>query len=503
MAEEKRMSQSSPQTLQTTPDPKRWIALVLLCAAQFMVVLDASIVNVALPSIKNDLGFSQESLQWVVSAYTLVFGGFLLLGGRMADLLGRRRMFVGGLLLFSVASLAGGFATSEGWLIAARSVQGLGAAIISPAALAIVTTTFQEGSERNKALGIWGAIAGAGGAAGVLLGGVLTDSLGWEWVLFVNFPIGIAAALAAPRFVRESKIDREARHFDALGAVSITAGLVVLVYALVKANDYGWGSVTTIALLASAAVLIAGFTWIESRSRSPLVPLRIFSVRTVTGANVIGLLVGASLFAMFYFISLYLQQVLGYSPLKTGVAYLPLALGIIVSAGIASALVERVGVKPTLISGLVLVVAGLLLFTRVDTNGAYVGDVLIPSLVVAFGLGLSFVPMTIAAVAGVSDSEAGLASGLINTSQQVGGALGLAVLSAVATSRTDSVLQAARGARDALPNALTEGFQSAFAVGALFAAVAIVLAVVLLRGRAVAVQQTPEPVGAGAEPEAA
>jgi EmrB/QacA subfamily drug resistance transporter len=489
-------------TPETQPDPRRWYALVLLCAAQFMVVLDASIVNVALPSIKTDLGFSQSSLQWVVSAYTLAFGGFLLLGGRAADLLGRRRLFVGGLVLFSIASLAGGLAQSEGWLIAARSVQGLGAAIISPAALAIVTTTFREGGERNKALGIWGAIAGAGGAVGVLLGGVLTDTLGWEWVLFVNFPIGVLAALAAPRYVRESRMDRAGRHFDVLGAVSVTVGLVVLVYALVKTGDNGWGSASTIVLLAVAVAMIAAFVVIEARSRSPLVPLGIFRNRTVTSANAIGLLVGASLFAMFYFISLYLQQVLGYSPLKTGVAYLPLAVGIIVSAGLASALVERVGVKPTLIAGLGLVVAGLMLFTRIDTNGAYVSDVLIPSVVVAFGLGLSFVPMTIAAVSGVRDSEAGLASGLINTSQQVGGALGLAILSTVASSRTNDVMAAARGARDALPHALTEGFQNAFAVGAVFAAVGIVLAVALLRGREVAAREAAEALAA-APPEAA
>jgi EmrB/QacA subfamily drug resistance transporter len=338
----------------------------------------------------------------------------------------------------------------------------------------------------------------AGGAAGALVGGVLTQALGWEWVLFVNFPIGIAAALAAPRYVRESRIEAESRHFDTAGAVSVTGGLVVLVYALVKANDYGWASATTLLLLGVAAVLLAAFVVIESRSKAPLVPLRIFSIRSVTSANAIGLLVGASLFAMFYFISLYLQQVLGYSPLKTGIAYLPLAVGIIISAGLASALVERVGVKPTLLSGLALTTGGLLLFRGVDVGGSYVTDVLIPSVVVAFGLGLSFVPMMIASVAGVRDEEAGLASGLINTSQQVGGALGLAVLSAVATARTTVVMDAAHGAKAALPHALTEGFQNAFAVGAIFAAVAIVLGAVLLRGREVA--SAPAAI---AEPEAA
>jgi EmrB/QacA subfamily drug resistance transporter len=468
---------------QIAPDPKRWIALILLCAAQFMVVLDASIVNVALPSIQTDLDFSQQNLQWVVNAYTLVFGGFLLLGGRLADLLGRRRVFVAGLFLFSAASLLGGFAQSEGQLIAARALQGLGAAIVSPAALAIVTTTFAEGSERNKALGIWGAIAGAGGAVGVLMGGVLTEFMGWEWVLFVNVPIGVAAALATPRFVRESRMDRDGAGFDVLGALTVTAGLVILVYGLVKANDFGWGDGRTIGLLGASVAFIAAFVAIESRSRSPLVPLAFFRQRTPTAAQGIGLLVGASLFSMFFFISLYLQQVLGFSALEAGVAYLPLSAGIIVSAGAASQLVERVGVKPVLTTGLALVVLGLLMFTGIDANGSYVGDVLFPSLVVAVGLGLAFVPLTIAAVAGVRGEEAGLASGLINTSQQVGGALGLAVLSTVANSRTEEVMQAARGAREALPAALTEGFQNAFLVGSLFAIAGIVLAVTMLRHR--------------------
>jgi EmrB/QacA subfamily drug resistance transporter len=412
-----------------------------------------------------------------------VFGGFLLLGGRLADLLGRRRVFIAGLALFSFASLLGGFAQTEPWLISARALQGLGAAIISPAALAIVTTTFSEGSERNKALGIWGAIAGAGGAVGVLMGGVLTEYLGWEWVLFVNVPIGIAAAVATPRFVRESRRERAGTGFDVLGAVTVTAGLVILVYGLVKATDYGWGDARTIGLLAAAVALIGVFIGIESRSRSPLVPLRFFRQRTPTAAQGIGVLVGASLFAMFFFISLYLQQVLGYSALKAGFSYLPLAIGIILSAGGAAQLVERIGVKPVMTAGLALVVAGLLMFTSISPNGTYVGDVLFPSLVVAVGLGFSFVPLTIAAVAGVSAADAGLASGLINTSQQVGGALGLAVLSTVANSRTDSVMRAAHGAQSALPRALTEGFQSAFFVGALFAAAGIVLSLSLLRHR--------------------
>ena len=331
---------------------RRWIALALLCSAQFVVVLDASIVNVALPSIGKALDFSQSNLAWVVNAYVLTFGGFLLLGGRMADLLGRRRVFMAGLIVFALASLAGGFSNSEGQLIVARAVQGLGAAILSPAALSIVTNTFRDGAERNKALGVWGAVAGSGGAAGVLLGGVLTDTLGWEWVLWVNVPIGLLAAALAPALILESRSESMTRSFDVAGAVTVTAGLSLLVYALVDATDAGWGSTQTIGLLAVSAALIAIFVAIESRSASPLVPFKIFRLRTLTGANVVGLLVGASLFSMFFFISLYMQQVLGYSPIKAGFSYLPLAITIIISAGVASQLVTRVGFKPVLIAGL-------------------------------------------------------------------------------------------------------------------------------------------------------
>jgi EmrB/QacA subfamily drug resistance transporter len=456
----------------TTLDPKRWAALAVLAVAQFMVVLDASIVNVALPSIQSALGFSESSLQWVVNAYTLMFGGFLLLGGRAADLFGRRRMFIVGLGLFSVASLAGGFATSDGWLIAARGLQGLGAAIVSPAALSIVTTTFTEGAERNKALGIWGALAGAGGAVGVLMGGMLTEWAGWEWVLFVNVPIGVAAALAAPRFVRESRT-HERTSMDIAGAVSVTAGLVVLVYALVDANDAGWGSTQTVGLLALSVALILAFVVVELRTRYPLMPLGIFRNRNVASADAVALLVGASLFSMFFFISLYLQQVLGDSALEAGLSYLPLAFAIIFSAGFASQLVTKVGPKPVLVSGLVLTTIGLVLFTRISPDGSYLGDVLVPSVIVAVGLGLSFVSLTIVAVSGVVHDEAGLASGLLNTAQQVGGALGLAVLSSVATSQI-----ADAGGQG--PAALTDGFQSAFAVGAGFAALGVLLALLVV-----------------------
>ena len=469
-------------TDQSAYEGRRWIGLGLLSLAQFVVVLDASIVNVALPSIGRSLDFSQGNLAWVVNAYVLTFGGFLLLGGRMADLLGRRRVFMGGLILFAIASLAGGFAESEGQLIAARAVQGLGAAILSPAALSIVTTMFRDGAERNKALGVWGAVAGSGGAAGVLLGGVLTDTLGWEWVLWVNVPIGIGAAAVTPSLIAESRSTSQTRHFDAWGAITVTAGLSILVYALVDATDAGWGSGQTLGLLALSAALLAAFVAIELRSAAPLVPFRIFRLRTLTGANVVGLLVGASLFSMFFFISLYMQQVLGFSPIKSGFSYLPLALTIIVSAGIASQLVTRIGFKPVLVTGMGFVAAGLVWFSQVSVDGGFTADVLGPSLLAAVGLGFSFVTTTIAAVSGVDESESGLASGLINTSQQIGGALGLAVLATIATSRTDDVL-AQGGSAAAVPNALTEGFQAAFLGGAAFAVLGGVLALVLIKSR--------------------
>jgi EmrB/QacA subfamily drug resistance transporter len=456
---------------------RKWLALGLLALAQFVVVLDASIVNVALPSIGSDLHIAEDKLDWVVNAYVLVFGGFLLLGGRIADLLGRRIVFMVGLVLFGIASLVGGFSGSEGTLIAARAVQGLGGALLSPAALSIVTTTFREGSERNKALGVWGAVAGGGGAAGVLLGGVLTDTLGWEWVFFVNTPITLAAAALAPVLIRESHADVERRHFDAFGAVSVTAGLSLLVYAMVTARDDGWGAGSTLGLFAGAAALLVAFLAWERRSPAPLMPFGIFRIRNLSAANLVGILLGASLFSMFFFVSIYMQRVLGYSPLKAGFSYLPLAVTIIISAGVASQLVTKLGFKRVLIFGLLCVTAGLLLFSQIDANGSFASDVLPASLLAALGLGFSFVPVTIASQAGVRGSEAGLASGLITTSQQIGGALGLAILSTVAASRTDGAF--ASGA--APPVALTEGFQNAFIVGACFAVVGALLALVLVR----------------------
>jgi EmrB/QacA subfamily drug resistance transporter len=464
------------------PGSRKGFALALLAAAQFVVVLDASIVNVALPSIGRDLHFSQQDLSWVVNAYTLVFGGFLLLGGRMADLLGRRRVFTVGLILFALASLLGGLSANEGQLIAARALQGLGAAILSPAALSILTTTFAEGAERNRALGVWGAVAGSGGAVGVLLGGVLTQYLGWEWVLFVNVPVALTAAALTGRVLVESR-ESGPRRYDVAGAVSITAGISLLVYALVDAVNVGWGSTRTLGLIALSLALISAFVAIELRSSHPLISFAIFRRRTLTGANVVAVLVAMSLFSMFFFVSLYMQQVLGYDALKAGVAYLPLAGGIIISAGVASQLVTKLGFKPVMVAGFVLVAAGLIWFAQVSPGGTYVGDVLFPSLLAAVGLGLVFVPLTIAAVAGVSAADSGLASGLINTSQQVGGALGLAILASIANSTTNDAMTAAHGAKSALPGALTQGFQDAFTVGAGFAILGALLTVVLISSR--------------------
>ena len=483
-----------------TPRAKN-IALALLAMTQFIIVVDASIVNVALPTIGTDLEFAQDDLSWVINAYTLVFGGFLLLGGRLADLLGRRRLFIAGLIVFSVASLLGGLAQSDIQLIAARALQGLGAALVSPAALSIVTTTFKEGAERNKALGVWGAVAGAGGAAGVLLGGVLTEYLGWEWVLWVNVPIGLTAAFLAPRLLPESRDDVQDRSFDIPGAIAVTAGLALLVYSIVDAESSGWTSAQTLVGIGGALALIAIFIVIETRARKPLMPLSTFKLQTLRGANVVGVLIGMSLFSMFFFISLYLQQILGFDALEAGLAYLPLSVVIIISAGIASQLVTRVGFKPILIMGSLLTASGLLWFTQISVDGSFASDVLGPSLLAAAGLGFSFVPVTIAAVTGTRPDQAGLASGLINTSQQVGGALGVAILASIATSVSGGVDP--RGRLDQAQLAeLTDGFQAAFAVGAGFAILGAIAAALLISSRdsreMAAAARAGEPVAAAA-----
>ena len=458
-----------------SPDTDRkWLALILLCAVQFMVVLDVAIVNVALPTIKNALNFSDANLQWVVSAYTLTFGGFLMLGSRIADLLGRKRMFMAGLVLFSAASLACGLSQSDTQLIVFRAIQGLGAAVISPAALAILTTTFAEGEERNKALAIWGAIAGTGGAVGVLLGGILTDQVGWEWIFFLNVPIGLIVILAGQRVLHESRVELGSRSLDIAGAILVTAGLTLLVYGLVTTDTYSWGSSRVLGSLAGAAVLLAGFVAVELRAKAPILPFSIFRLKSLTGANIVGLLLGAAIFSMFFLLSLYMQQVLGYSALKAGVAYLLVASVIIVAAGASQALVTRIGVRSVLITGMVLLVAGLVWFSQVSVHGSYATDLAPGFILAGIGLGFSFVPVQIASLIGVTHDEAGIASGLINTSQQVGGALGVAVLSTITFTRYDSYLGDHGNNLALIPNALVDGFHVAFLVGAGLALIGLV-----------------------------
>jgi EmrB/QacA subfamily drug resistance transporter len=471
-------------------DRRKWFALALLSVVQFMVVLDIAIVNVALPSIKVDLGFSEENLQWVISAYALVFGGFLLLGGRAADLLGRRRLFLSGLVVFTLASLFAGLAWSEASLITARSIQGLGAAIITPAALSILSTTFSEGRERNIALGVWGAVGGFGAAAGVLLGGVLTDGLGWEWIFFVNVPVGVISFIVAPMLLKESR-DASVTSFDALGAILVTGGLSSLVYAITQAGSNGWTGTTTLAFFAAAVVLLVGFLVWEQRHPEPLMRLGILRIKTVTGANVAGFILGTATFSLFLMLTLYMQQVLGYSAMKTGVGYLAVAGTAIFTSAIAAQLVTRIGVKPVLVIGMTSLTAGLVYFTQVSVHGSYLGDLLPGFLLVALGLGFSFVPISIAALAGIQPAEAGLASGLINTTQQIGGALGIAALSTIATSRTSDAI--AGGATQA--SAAVTGFHTAFVAGGIVAAVGIVAALVLIRR-----DELEQPVELDAEP---
>ena len=455
---------------------RRWWALALLSVVQFMVVLDIAVVNVALPSIQVDLGFSQENLQWVISAYALTFGGFLLLGGRAADLLGRRRVFLLGLLVFSVGSVLAGLAWDEVSLIGARAVQGLGAAVISPAALSILTTTFSEGRDRNVALGVWGAVGGFGGAAGVLLGGVFTETLSWQWIFFVNAPVGVAAMVFTPFLLGESR-NASAKRFDVVGAVLVTGGLATAVFAITQANTYGWSSAKTFGLFAAAAVALAAFVAVELRSEDPLMSFSIFRIKTVAGANAAGFILSTATMAMFLMLTLYMQQVLGFSPMQTGVAYLAVAVSVIVWSAVASSLVTKVGVKPVLVVGMAIVTLGLLYFTQVSADGSYVRDLLPGFLVIALGMGFSFVPISIAALAGVESNDAGLASGLINTSQQIGSALGIAVLSAVAVAQTSDATRA--GERRA--EALTAGFHAAFWAGAAVAAAGVVASLLLVR----------------------
>jgi EmrB/QacA subfamily drug resistance transporter len=412
----------------------RWLVLAVTAAAQFMVILDVSVVNVALPAIKDDLHFSQEGLQWVITAYAILFGGTLLLGGRLADLLGRRRMFMAGVGLFTLASLLSGLASSEGELILTRALQGLGGALLAPAALSIVVTTFREGHDRNVALAVWGAISGVGGAVGVLLGGVLTSYLSWSWIFFVNIPVGVGVLAVSPWLLSESRVAVARRHFDVLGATSVTAGLMVLVYAITRASQHGWGNSVTVGLFATAAALISAFVAIEARSPAPLLPLRIFRSRTISAANATMLTVGTVGFAQFFLLTLYLQQVLHYSAIKTGVAFLAITVVIAVASNFAQLLTTRYGAQRVLVAGMLLSAAAGLIYARTPVGGHYFWDVFPGFLVGGIGLAFSFVPVTIAGMSGVAPADAGVASGLINTSRQVGGSVGLAAVTTIATT---------------------------------------------------------------------
>jgi EmrB/QacA subfamily drug resistance transporter len=484
-------------------DRRRWLALAVIVTAQFMVVLDIAIVNVALPSIKTDLHFSQESLQWVITGYSIFFGGFLLLGGRLADLLGRRRMFIAGLLLFTVSSLLDGLAWSEGSLIAFRCLQGLGAALLSPAALSILTTTFQEGRERNRALGIWGAVAGSGGAAGVLLGGVLTSALSWAWIFFVNVPVGAAVVAVSPRLLRESRADLRDRSFDFAGAATIIAGLMLLVYAMTRATQHGWGAPATIGLLTVSGVLIASFFLVELRSKAPLLPLRILRLRTLAGSNLSGLIAGGAVFSQFFLLTLYMQQVLHYSALKTGVAYIGLTLTTIAFSTVAQRLVTKIGVKRVLPVGLALSVVALVLFAQLPVDGHYFTDLFPAFIISGLGLALAFVPMAIGALTGVRQADAGIASGLINTNQQIGGAIGVAAAATIATTFTNHYVDSHAGISPLSGAALTHGFGIAFYVLAGTAALGALLAALMIESRPAPAEPAPQSTRSVLEPESA
>jgi EmrB/QacA subfamily drug resistance transporter len=453
-----------------------WVVLVIICLAQFMVVLDATIVNVALPHIQTSLGFTEASLQWVINAYTLVFAGFLLLGGRAGDLLGRKRLFLVGLVVFTVASFLNGISTTSGMLIGFRALQGFGAALISPAALSIISTTFAEGKERARALAVWAAIAIGGSAVGLVLGGALTQAFSWRWIFFVNVPVGIFAFLAALRLVPESKDEHAHKGYDIAGAVTVTGGLMLLVYGLVHSASNGWGSTWTIAPFVISFALLVGFVLIEQRSAEPLVRLSIFRVRSLSTANLSMFLAFSGMFAMFFFNSLYIQKVLGFGPLKAGVSFLPFTAGVMVSAGLASSFAPRIGVRPVAAAGMVLTIIGLLLFARVPVDGSYASDVLPGMIISSLGMGAIFMPLTLVATTGLVNEDQGLASGLFNTSQQVGGALGLAILTTIAASHTSGSSAAA----------LVHGFHYAFAGAAVFVAGALGVMVALLRKRDVA-----------------
>jgi EmrB/QacA subfamily drug resistance transporter len=473
------------------PDPRRWWALALLCGAFFMVILDAAIVTVALPSIEKELDFSAQGLQWVVSAYALTFAGLLLLGGRAADLLGRRRVFMVGVVLFTLASLLCGLAWSDQALIGARAFQGVGAAVMTPSALSIITTTFEEGAERNKALGIWGALGGIGATTAWLIGGPIVDWLGWEWIFFINIPVGLAALALSPLLLRESRATVAKRSYDSLGALTITSALALLVYALVEAPDAGWAAAQTIILFAASAALLGAFVLIESRHQAPLVPLRIFRRRTIVAANTVMLVFGTLPFGLSFTLTLYAQQVLGYSAVKFGLTSLVFPAMAAVGSILGQGLVLRVGFRAVAAAGMALMGAGALLLTQVSAGGSYFGDIFFGLLVFGPGVGLAFVTASIAALAGVPERESGVASGLSNTAFQIGAALGVAIVTTVAVTRTDDYLATNTGANHLV--ALTEGFQSAFLVVAILAAIGAALALLLLTGPRQAAEEELEP----------
>ena len=460
---------------------RKWSALALIVTAQFMVILDVAIVNVALPSIKTDLHFSDTNLQWVISAYAILFGGALLLGGRLADLLGRRRLFVAGLALFSVASLLCGIAWSEGSLIGFRALQGLGGALLAPAALSLLMTTFAEGRERNLALGIYGAASGSGAAVGVLLGGVLTSYLHWSWIFFINVPVGAAAIALAPVLLRESRADLAHRHFDLPGALSSTAGLMLLVYATTRAASDGWGAPLTLSLLGGAAALVAAFVAIELRSRSPLLPLRIFRLRTLTAANIAMAIIGAVAFSEFFVLTLYLQDVLHYSAVESGAAFVGFAGAVVIVSNVAQLIVGRIGVRPTLTLGLLLSAVSVAALTRLPVHGQYFSDLFPWFVLGGAGMGLSFVPVTIASLSGVERSDAGVASGLMNTSRQIGGAVGIAAVSAIVATSTSNYADAHAGLTAASGAALDHGFQTGLYVLTALLVVGALIAFSLVR----------------------
>jgi EmrB/QacA subfamily drug resistance transporter len=473
----------------------RWLALYVLCLGDIMIVLDGTIVNVALPSIRADLGFSQASLAWVVNAYLLTFGGFLLLGGRLGDLFGHRRLFLIGISVFTAASLACGLATSQTFLIAARAVQGFGGAIVSVVVLSLIMIMFTEPAERAKAMGVVGFVLSGGGTAGVLLGGILTDLLSWHWIFLVNIPVGVTVFVLSAYLCPTVQALSQERRLDVGGAITVTASLMLAVYAIVKGNEVGWTSAQTLGILGAAFALLLIFLAIEARHPAPLMPLGLFRHRNLSVANVVGILMAAAMFAMFFFSALYLQLVLDYSPLEVGLAFLPSTLvwGA-ASLLLSDRLVMRFGIKPPLVGGLVFFIGGLLLFARAPVDGTFAMDVLVPMLLFGLGGGITFNPLLLAAMGDVEPSDAGLASGIVNTAFMMGGALGLAVLAAIGTSRTDSLL--ASGKTEA--EALTSGYHASFIVGALFAAVAAALAAALLRPVEAPAHGMPEPDAASA-----